>query len=68
MVQRKAFSIREVAAILGISPATVRSEIFRGKLPSFRVGKRVLVPAAALEDLLRCAAPRPEPGNDLDAQ
>ena len=56
----QACSIREAAELLNVSPDTVRNAVFRGELPSFRVGRRVLVPRAALDRLLQ-ARPRKEP-------
>jgi excisionase family DNA binding protein len=42
-------SVKEAAGLLGISPWTVRSYIRDGKLPSVRLGRRVLVTEDALE-------------------
>lgn len=48
---RDAYSVSEVARRLGVSPLTVRRQIAAGKLPSVRIGDRVLVPADYLDRL-----------------
>ena len=45
-------SIDEAAGLLGISPWTVRGYIRDGKLPSVRLGRRVLLTEDALEGLV----------------
>ena len=49
---RLAYTVSEVAERLGIKPRTVYAWAEHGQLPTIRVGKRVLVPAAALEQWL----------------
>jgi len=44
--------VREAAFLLGCHPHTVRHAIARGDLPAARLGRRVLVPRAAVERLL----------------
>jgi excisionase family DNA binding protein len=46
------FTVAECAAALKVSEASIRSAIKRGDLPSFTLGRRVLVPKQALEQLL----------------
>jgi excisionase family DNA binding protein len=45
--------VRTVAKRLGVAPRTVYGAIRRGEIHAVRVGRRVLVPRAALERLLR---------------
>ena len=45
-------SIDEAAAVLGISRALAYELVRRGELPQLRLGRRVLVPRRALEDLI----------------
>lgn len=48
---RLVFSVREVAAMLGVSTRTVRDLMRSGDLPSVRIGGRNRVPRGALERL-----------------
>jgi excisionase family DNA binding protein len=50
---RLTVSVVEAASCLGVSPGTVRRMAADGRLPVFRVGRRVLVPTAALAELVR---------------
>ncbi len=45
-------NVSEVAARLGLSTSHVYALVADGALPSVRLGRRVLVPVAALERLL----------------
>lgn len=49
---QQAYSVTEVAKILGLSRPTVYQALRRNELPSFRVGGKVLVPRAAVERML----------------
>lgn len=46
------FSVTETARILGIGRNSAYEAVARGEIPVIRVGKRLLVPKAALEKLL----------------
>jgi excisionase family DNA binding protein len=48
-----AFSIAEFAQMLGVSASLVRIELKAGRLRSFRVGRRILIPRAEVERLER---------------
>ncbi len=50
---RLALSVAEVAALLGLSTRHVWSQVKAGAIPSIRSGRRVLIPMAGLERLLR---------------
>ena len=65
MAKPQAISIREAAQILGVSPATVRWEIRRERLPAFRVGRRLLIPRAAITELLACKRPNGRHGAEV---
>ncbi len=54
---RRAYSVAEVAALMGLPLRTVYLAVERGQLPSVRIGRRILVPASALEQLLSKALP-----------
>ncbi len=49
---RLTLTVEEAAATLGISRAFAYEAVRRGEIPSIRIGRRVLVPRAALERLL----------------
>jgi excisionase family DNA binding protein len=51
-MERLAYSIKEAAEAIGVSPRTVVREIQRGHLRAIRVSRRVLVPARALAEFL----------------
>ncbi len=46
-------SVPEVAEILGIGRAAAYEAARTGQIPTIRIGKRILVPVAALEQLLK---------------
>lgn len=50
--ERLVFTVEEAAALLGISRSFAYEAIQRGEVPSMRIGKRILVPKAALERFL----------------
>lgn len=52
---RLALSVAETAAYLGVHPSFVRRLIEQGRLPSVRLGRRVLVPVEGLNEVLRGA-------------
>jgi excisionase family DNA binding protein len=47
--QDTVLDVEHVAAILGVAPWTVREEIRKGRLQSFRVGRLIRVSREALE-------------------
>lgn len=49
---RLTLTVEEAAGTLGISRAFAYEAVKRGEIPSIRIGRRVLVPRAALERLL----------------
>jgi excisionase family DNA binding protein len=49
---RWTFTVEEAAKLLGVSRGSAYEAVRRGELPSIRVGKRILVPRAALERLV----------------
>jgi excisionase family DNA binding protein len=63
----KSYGVDQAAAMLGVSARTVRRLIDTGELPASRVGTRIVVPAAALDDHLHAAMHRgdgPPPSRD----
>lgn len=49
MVNRKAVSVAVAAELVGLSETKVRQLIHAGEFPARRVGKRFIVPVAALD-------------------
>ena len=49
---RQTITVEEAAAALGIGRGTAYDAARRGELPTLRFGRRLLVPLAALEQLL----------------
>lgn len=56
---RLVFSVEEARKQLGLSRGLVYEAIRRGEIPSIRIGRRILIPCAALKQLLEEARPRP---------
>ena len=53
---RLTLSVDEAAALLGISRALAYELIARRELPSLRLGRRIVVPRRALEQLVEQAS------------
>jgi len=51
------FTVEEAAEMLGISRTFAYEAVRRGELPAIRIGRRLLVPRAALARLLAPDAP-----------
>ena len=49
---RLAYTVEEVRQLLGLGRQAVYRAVNSGEIPSVRIGKRILVPKAALEALL----------------
>jgi excisionase family DNA binding protein len=52
---RRTISVEEAATVLGISRGSAYANVKTGAIPTIRLGKRLLVPKAALEKLLASA-------------
>ena len=52
ITMKKFFSVKEVAEILGVSKSLVYSKICNGQIPSRRIGRRILIPASYVEEIL----------------
>ncbi|MGQ0826748.1 MAG: helix-turn-helix domain-containing protein [Actinomycetota bacterium] len=55
-------TVDEAAGLLGISRTLAYELVGRGALPAVRLGRRIVVPLAALDALLQQANPQPAPG------
>jgi excisionase family DNA binding protein len=52
MERERVYSVEQAAQKLGLDKKTVYDAIHDGDLPSIKVGRRILVPAAAFDRLL----------------
>lgn len=50
---KQVLSVTEAAKVLGISRNLAYASVMRGEIPSFKVGKRILVPRIAFERMLQ---------------
>jgi excisionase family DNA binding protein len=55
-LQKQTISIEEAAKVLGIGRNNAYAAARSGEIPTIRIGKRLLVPRAALERMLQGAA------------
>ena len=55
--ERQTLRIGEAAKVLGISRNTAYDAAKSGQLPTVKIGRRLLVPRAALQHMLDSAAP-----------
>ena len=53
--QARFYSVRDVAQMLGVSAMTVYRSIADGELPAVRIRNRLIVPAAAIDDIAGAA-------------
>jgi excisionase family DNA binding protein len=63
-IQRQTVTVDEAATILGVGRNKAYEAAHSGEIPTIRIGKRLLVPRAALERLLAVGA-QPLGANDL---
>lgn len=54
---RLTMTVEAAASALGISRASAYKAVGRGEIPAIRIGRRILVPKAALERLVEGASP-----------
>lgn len=52
--ERLTVSVPEAAKLLGIARNSAYNAVHEGRIPSLRIGKRIVVPRAALEKFLEC--------------
>ena len=52
---RKTYTITEAAALLGVGKSAAYEAARRGEIPVIRIGRRLVVPKAALQRLLQDA-------------
>lgn len=64
-MERRAVSVKEAAKMLGLSRNGAYAAVARGDIPSLRIGRRVVIPIAALEKLLEVDAPASEASGSM---
>jgi excisionase family DNA binding protein len=52
-IERRTLTITEASEALGVSRNKAYEAAKRGEIPTIKIGKRILVPAAALERMLQ---------------
>lgn len=52
MIERLTLTVPEAAKLLGVSRNSAYEAIQRGEIPAIRIGRRVVVPRARLEEML----------------
>ena len=53
--ERLVFTVEEAGRLLGVSRTTAYECVRTRQLPSIRLGRRIVVPRAAIEALLACS-------------
>jgi excisionase family DNA binding protein len=56
------YNVDEVAALLGLGRNTVYAAVKRREIPAIRIGRRLVIPRLALDNLLQCKFNGIEPG------
>jgi len=54
-VESRFYSVRDVARMLGVSAMTVYRSIADGEVPAVRIRNRLIIPASAIDDMVRAA-------------
>jgi len=57
-MEKRTYTIPEAAKVLGIGRSAAYEAARTGQIPTIRIGKRILVPAVALDRLLAGAEPQ----------
>lgn len=55
-MEKRVLSVNDAANILGLSRASVYEAIRLGRIPHVRIGRRILIPRTALEQMLESEA------------
>lgn len=51
-LERRTFTVDEVAQLLGVASATIYRNIARGRILAVRVGRRIVIPRWVVHDIL----------------
>jgi excisionase family DNA binding protein len=60
---RSVLTVEEARQELGIGRSSIHKAIHRGEIPALRIGRRILIPRAALDRMLEGAQPKPGTGD-----
>ena len=63
--ERLVFSVPEVAKLLGLSRASTYEAVRIGSIPSITIGRRILIPKVALQELLDRHSVAGNAGDDI---
>jgi excisionase family DNA binding protein len=63
--ERLTYTVDEVGRLLGLSRNSAYQRVADGQIPTIRMGRRLLVPKAALDRLLETAAPHMTNNTDV---
>jgi excisionase family DNA binding protein len=58
-VERSMLNMSETAKVLGLGLTSTRNAVRRGDIPSVRIARRILIPKAAVENMIAGSAPTP---------
>ena len=58
-VKHPTTSVEDTARVLGVARSSAYEAVANGEIPSIRVGRRLLVPTAALRRMLQLDEPTP---------
>ena len=56
-MKRQVLTIEEGSKALGLSRGSMYKAVHRGDVPALRIGRRMMIPRAALSRLLSCTSP-----------
>lgn len=62
LIEKQTYTVSEAALILGIGTSTCWEQVHLGRIPTLRLGKRVVVPKAVIAKMLEAATPRDAAG------
>lgn len=51
-LSRATYDVEEVAQLLGLGRSATYAAVSRGEIPSLRIGRRIVIPHAAVQKLL----------------
>ncbi len=63
-MHKQTYRVDEVALMLDIGRSTAYDAVRRGEIPSVRIGRRIVIPRQALENLLAVADNNSEPDRE----
>lgn len=66
--EKATVTVGEAAEILGIGRNLAYEAVKSGKIPSIRLGRKYLVPRAALDQMLKCGTAIAQPGMAAGAE